>query len=278
MTHPVPPEAPNPEAPDPTAPAPESPDAAAPATVVLVHGAFADASSWTPVIERLQDAGHTVIAPPNPLRGLRHDAAQLAALLAGIPGPVVLAGHSYGGAVIGEAAAGSPGVRALVYVAAYMPDTGEVLGELAGRFPGSQLQSALTAIEVPGGPDGAPAADLYLRAERFHQAFCHDVPERTARTLAAVQRPLSAAWAEDRAGAAAWRTLPTWVFVATADRGVPAALQRFQAERAGARTVEADTSHLPLYSAPDAVAALIGDAVAGAARDGDRDRGGIRVR
>ncbi|MFF5635835.1 alpha/beta fold hydrolase [Streptomyces sp. NPDC012825] len=225
-------------------------------TIVLVHGAFADGSSWSPVIERLQDRGHKVIAPANPLRGLRHDAAHIAAVLATVEGPVVLAGHSYGGAVITEAAANAPGVKALVYIAAFMPDAGEVLGELSARFPGSQLAPALAQVPSPA-PDGTPGLDLYIRTEEFHRVFAQDVPRRTARTLAAVQRPLTATAFGDRVTAAAWHDLPSWVLVSTQDRGIPPELQRFQARRAGSRTVEVRSSHLPLHSAPGSVASLI---------------------
>ncbi|MER5932380.1 alpha/beta hydrolase [Streptomyces sp. NPDC002054] len=225
-------------------------------TVVLVHGAFADASSWRPVTERLQCLGYTVVAPANPLRGLAHDAAQVAAVLATIQGPVVLAGHSYGGAVITQAAASAPGVRALVYIAAFMPDAGEVLGELSGRFPGSQLQPALNPVPVPG-PDGSTAIDLYIRAEKLHDVFAQDLPASTTRLLAAGQRPLNATAFTDTATAAAWRTLPSWTLVATQDRGIAPDLQRFQARRAGSRTVEVPSSHLPMLSRPDAVTSLI---------------------
>ncbi|MCL7429150.1 alpha/beta fold hydrolase [Streptomyces sp. YS415] len=225
-------------------------------TLVLVHGAFADASSWSPVIERLQRRGHTVIAPANPLRGLRHDADRIAAVLASIEGPVVLAGHSYGGAVITEAAAQAPNVQALVYIAAFVPDKGEVLGELSARFPGSQLAPSLRQVPSPA-PDGSPGLDLYIRTDKFHEVFAHDVPHATARTLAAVQRPLSATAFGDQTTAAAWRTVPSWNLVATQDRGIPPQLQRFQAKRADSYTVEIRTSHLPLYSAPDAVANVI---------------------
>ncbi|MFE6224076.1 alpha/beta fold hydrolase [Streptomyces sp. NPDC057854] len=225
-------------------------------TIVLVHGAFADASSWSPVIERLQDRGHRVLAPANPLRGLHHDAAHLTAFLAGVEGPVVLAGHSYGGAVITQAAARTPGVRALVYVAAFMPDAGEVLGELSSRFPGSQLAAALTQVPAPA-PDGSPGLDLYIRTESFHQVFAQDVRRDTARVLAAVQRPLSATAFGDQATAAAWRTLPSWTLVAGEDHGIPPELQRFQARRAGSHTVEVPSSHLPLHSFPQAVTSLI---------------------
>ncbi|WP_282699917.1 alpha/beta hydrolase [Streptomyces sp. CC219B] len=225
-------------------------------TIVLVHGAFADGSSWGPVIERLQRSGHHVVAAANPLRGLAADAAHVRGVLAAVEGPVVLVGHSYGGAVISEAAAGAANVRALVYVAAFMPDAGEVLGELAARFPGSELQPALTA--VPGSTaDGQPTLDLYLDRNRFRPVFAADVPGTTTRLLAAVQRPLSASAFTDTATAAAWRTIPSWNLVATRDRGIPPALQRFQARRARSHTVEVASSHLPLYSRPHEVAALI---------------------
>ncbi len=225
-------------------------------TIVLVHGAFADASSWSPVIERLQDRGYRVLAPANPLRGLHHDAAHITAFLESVEGPVVLAGHSYGGAVITQAAARTPGVRALVYVAAFMPDAGDVLGELSSRFPGSQLAPALIQVPSPA-PDGSPGLDLYLRTDKFHQVFAQDVPRDTARVLAAVQRPLSATAFGDRATEAAWRTLPSWTLIATEDRGIPPELQRFQSRRAGSHTVEVPSSHLPLHSFPHAVTSLI---------------------
>ncbi|MFJ3582197.1 alpha/beta fold hydrolase [Streptomyces sp. NPDC090127] len=225
-------------------------------TVVLVHGAFADGSSWAPVTEHLQRWGYTVRSVANPLRGLAADAAQLRSVLATIPGPVVLAGHSYGGAVVTEAAAGVAHVKALVYVAAFVPDAGEVLGELSARFPGSLLDPALTAVPAPG-PDGTPGLDLYIRADRFHPVFCQDLPASTARELEAVQRPVSASAFGDRVTAAAWRTIPSWNLVATRDRGIVPELQRFQAKRAGSRTVEIPSSHLPLRSRPGTVAELI---------------------
>ncbi|MFI9611627.1 alpha/beta hydrolase [Streptomyces sp. NPDC052023] len=225
-------------------------------TVVLVHGAFADGSSWAPVTGRLQRLGYEVKAVANPLRGLAFDAAQVRAVLDSVPGPVVLVGHSYGGAVITEAAAGAANVEALVYVAAFVPDAGEVLGELSARFPGSELEPALSAVPVTG-PDGRPGLDLYIRPDRFRHVFAGDVPGSTARMLGAAQRPLSATAFGDRATVAAWRTIPSWNLVATRDRGIVPELQRFQARRAGSRTVEITSSHLPLYSRPDAVAALI---------------------
>ncbi|MGW7368380.1 alpha/beta fold hydrolase [Streptomyces sp. NPDC054841] len=225
-------------------------------TVVLVHGAFADGSSWTPVIKRLQRLRFPVVAVANPLRGLPADAAHLEAVLKTVPGPVVLVGHSYGGAVISAAAASSPQVEALVYIAAFMPDAGEVLGELAAKFPGSELESALVPVPAPA-PDGSTGVDLYLRADLFPHVFAADVPRSTTRILAAAQRPLTATAFTDRAASAAWRSIPSWALIATQDRGIVPELQRFQAKRAGSRTVEISSSHLPMFSRPDAVTSLI---------------------
>lgn len=157
-------------------------------TVLLVHGAFADASSWNPVTERLQQYGHRVVAVANPLRGLPHDSAHVAARLAAVRGPVVLVGHSYGGAVITQAAATAPNVKALVYVSAFIPDAGEVLGELAARFPGSRLEASLDHEPVPG-PDGTPGVDLYIRPDRYREVFAQDVPRPTTQVLAALPAP-----------------------------------------------------------------------------------------
>ncbi|MEV1176942.1 alpha/beta hydrolase [Nonomuraea sp. NPDC049784] len=228
---------------------------AAKPTIVLVHGAFADASSWTGVIERLQRKGYSVIASANPLRGLAGDAAATAALLATIKGPVVLVGHSYGGAVITNAARGNDNVQALVFVAAFIPDEGESAAELAGRYPGSTLGETLREVPLPGG-----STDLYVKQDKFPTQFAHDLPTRDAKVMAVIQRPITAAALNEPSGAApAWKDVPSWALFGTGDKNIPPAALRFMAERANARatvTVK-DASHAVLVSHPDAVAHLI---------------------
>ena len=229
-------------------------------TVVLVHGAFADSSSWNGVIRELADDGHRVVAVANPLRGLHDDAAYVRSVLEGIAGPIVLAGHSYGGSVMSEAAEGHPGVLALVYVASFILEPGESTGELAGRFPGAQLGAALDAVPVPL-PGGGTAGDLSIRQEEFRKVFAADVAEDVADLMAATQRPITAAALEEPATSAAWRTVPSWNLVTTDDLAIPAASMRFMGERAGAHTVEVTASHAVTVSRPDAVAELIREAV-----------------
>ncbi|GGK68241.1 alpha/beta hydrolase [Planomonospora parontospora subsp. parontospora] len=229
-------------------------------TIVLVHGAFADASSWNGVAERLQRRGYTVIASANPLRGLADDAAATAALLKSIKGPVVLAGHSYGGAVITNAARGNDEVKALVYIAAFIPEKGESAADLAGRHPGSTLGETLREVPLPGG-----GTDLYVRQDRFRKQFAHDVPARDAKLMAAAQRPVTAAALNEPSGVPAWKDIASWVLVPTGDKNIPPAALRFMAKRAEARaTVEIEgASHAVLVSRPDAVADLIERAAAG---------------
>lgn len=228
-------------------------------TVVLVHGAFADGSSWNGVVEKLTHQGYPVVAPANPLRGLRTDAAYLKDVLAGIEGPVVLAGHSYGGSVITEAAAGNENVKALVYAAAFLPDEGESAAELSGKYPGSTLGETLK--EVPTSlPDGSEVTDLYIDQDKFHGQFAADVPATTAQQMAVSQRPITSAALEAAAGAAAWKSVPSWALLTTEDRNIPVAAQRFMADRAKARTVTLDASHAVSVSKPEAVARLIDDA------------------
>ncbi|MFF4879609.1 MULTISPECIES: alpha/beta fold hydrolase [unclassified Micromonospora] len=230
-------------------------------TVVLVHGGFADASaSWNDVVAQLQRRGYTVIAPANPLRSLPTDAAYLASVLAGINGPVILAGHSYGGAVITNAAAAAPNVKALVYVAAFVPDTGESLGELISKYPGSEIQAALNPVPYPN-PDGTTGTDLYLQADKLRQVFAADLPASTTRIMAATQRPFNAQCFADLTQGAAWKTIPSWGLIATEDKAIPPALQRFEYQRANARkTVSVAASHCAMVSHPDLVTQLIIDA------------------
>ncbi|GAB3197658.1 alpha/beta hydrolase [Geodermatophilus arenarius] len=231
----------------------------APPTVVLVHGAFADSSSWNGVIARLRRDGHPVIGVANPLRSLHGDAALLRDVLESVDGPVVLAGHSYGGSVVSEAAAGLPQVRALVFVASFLLDEGESTGELAGRFPGNELGSALRPVPVQG-PDGQTVDDLYIEQERFRPVFAADVPADVAELMAVTQRPITGDALADKATKAAWRTVPSWTLVTLQDLAVPAGAQRFMAERANSHTVEVDASHAVTVSRPDVVARLIEEA------------------
>ncbi|MER7498939.1 alpha/beta hydrolase [Nonomuraea pusilla] len=229
-------------------------------TVVLVHGAFADASSWSGVIADLQDHGIPVVAPPNPLRGLASDAAYVASVAARIDGPVVLVGHSYGGALI--TVAGTAGnVAGLVYVAAYALDEGESLGELQGRFAEPPLAGALRPADYPL-PDGGTAVEFTIDAGAFPSVFAADVPAEVTRVLAVAQRPLAASAFTEPASAAAWKAKPSWALVATGDQAINPEVQRFGARRAGATIVEAEgASHAVAVSRPKDVAALIREAV-----------------
>lgn len=221
-------------------------------TVVLVHGAFADASSWNGVTHRLQARGYSVVAPANPLRSLQGDAAYLASILAIIQGPVVLVGHSYGGMVMTNAAVGAPNVKALVYVAALGPDVGDTMGGLVLMNPGSQVGTdTLVLRPYPVG------VDAYIAPGAFHEVFCADLPDATAAFMAASQRPLDAGTLVEPSGPPAWRTIPSWFVVARQDRVIPPATERFMARRMGATTVEVDSSHVPMISNPDAVTTLI---------------------
>ncbi|MET8773273.1 alpha/beta hydrolase [Streptomyces sp. NPDC004658] len=229
-------------------------------TVVLVHGAFADAASWSGVIEELQSHGIPVIAPPNPLRGLASDAAYVASVASQIDGPVVLVGHSYGGALITVAGV-TENVVGLVYVAAYVLEEGESLGELQGRFPLSPLVSNLKQWTYPV-PGAEPAVEVTIAEDAFPSVFAADVPAEVTKVLAAAQRPLAAAAFEETASAAAWKTKPSWALVADADNAINPEVERFGAKRAGATIVELEgASHAVAVSQPKAVAELIRDAV-----------------
>jgi pimeloyl-ACP methyl ester carboxylesterase len=229
-------------------------------TVLLVHGAFADAASWSGVIAELQGYGIPVIAPPNPLRGLAADAAYVASVAAQIDGPVVLVGHSYGGALITVAGV-TENVVGLVYVAAYALEEGESLGELQGRFPLSPLASNLKQWTYPV-EDGDPAVEVTIAADAFPSIFAADMPADVTKVLAVAQRPLAAAAFEETAAAAAWKTKPSWALVAGADNAINPEVERFGAKRAGATVVEIDgASHAVAVSQPKQVAELIRDAV-----------------
>lgn len=229
-------------------------------TVLLVHGAFADAASWSGVIAELQGHGIPVIAPPNPLRGLASDAAYVASVAAQIDGPVVLVGHSYGGALITVAGV-TENVVGLVYVAAYVLEEGESLGELQGRFPLSPLVANLKQWTYPV-PDGEPAVEVTIAEDAFPSVFATDVPADVTRVLAAAQRPLAAAAFEETAAAAAWKTRPSWALIAGADEAINPEVERFGAKRAGATVVELEgASHAVAVSRPKEVADLIRDAV-----------------
>ena len=227
-------------------------------TVVLVHGAFADASSWTGVIQRLQRHNYRVIAPANPLRGLASDAQYLKRFLTTIDGPVVLVGHSYGGAVITNAATGMPNVKALVYVAAYAPDEGDTLASLGQLAPGGQVgPSTLTVRPFPG-PDGSAVPEGYIKPNVFRRIFAADLPASEARTLAAAQRPVALSVLEEPSGAPAWRTIPSWYQVAGADKAIGAKLERLMAKRIKARTsTVAGASHVVMMSRPGATTRVI---------------------
>ncbi|MFD0149431.1 alpha/beta fold hydrolase [Streptomyces sp. NPDC055721] len=235
------------------------------ATVVLVHGAFADASSFARVIPELLARGHDVVAPAVPNRSLTGDAAYVASIVRRIPGPVVMVGHSYGGAVITVAGA-QDNVRALVYLAGYALEEGESLGELQGGFPDSDLPAALVYSPFPVEGSDEPGTDVSVLPERFPAVFAVDVDPGLAEVLAVSQRPLSARAFGEKAEVAAWKTKPSWGLVATADRGLNPDVQRFGYGRAGMSVVEVDSSHAVMLSRPERVVELIEEAVRAAVR------------
>ncbi len=225
-------------------------------TIVLVHGAFAESSSWNGVIDPLLDAGHQVIAAANPLRSLATDAAAVSDLVRTIEGPVVLVAHSYGGAVISNVDADAGEIAGLVYVNGFAPESAENCFQLAGMFPGSMLGEA-TVQPVPRG-DGT--TDFYVAREPFHDIFCADVPADEAARMAVTQRPATQeALVEPSGERPLWKRAPSWFLIGEEDRIIPAALQRYMAERAGARrTVEIPGgSHSVAVSNPEATAQLI---------------------
>ncbi len=224
-------------------------------TIVLVHGAFAESASWNGVVDELAKDGYRVVAAPNALRGVASDAANVSALLKSIDGPVVLVGHSYGGAVISAAANGAANVKALVFVAAFAPDTGESCLALTGKFPGSTLPPTLAPpVKLADGGE-----DLFIQQDKFAQQFAADVPAAQAREMAATQRPVKSAALAEPAGAPAWKTLPSWSIYGSADLNIPPAAMAWMSERAHAKktVVVPGASHVVMVSHPREVAALI---------------------
>ena len=233
-------------------------------TIVLVHGAWADASSWNAVATELQNQGFTVLAPPNPLRGVASDAAYIASFLSQrTTGPVVLVGHSYGGFVITNAAAGGGDVQALVFVDAFIPDEGEFVFQILGGS-GSALAvpdptTVLDVVGYPGAPEGD--AEAFLKPATVHDSFAQDLAETDRSLIVATQRPITLSANTTPSAAPAWKTIPSWAVIGTEDKVIPPATQRSMAERAGATITEAAASHVSIVSQPavtiDAILAAV---------------------
>ena len=226
-------------------------------TVVLVHGAFADAGSWVPVIERLLAAGVPVRAPAVPLRGLQTDSAYIARVIAQIPGPVLAVGHSYGGAVISNAASQATNVKGLVLVSGFAPEEGEALGEVEGTSRDSALGPALIQAEFPTGAGDETAIELYVDPAKFPAVFAADLPISQANAFAASQRPIAASAFDEKSGPPAWKHLPTWSVVATGDKAAGSDVLLSMARRANAETLELEGSHLIMVSQPEPVTDVI---------------------
>lgn len=226
-------------------------------TVVLVHGAFADAGSWAALTEVLQAEGVTVLAPSNPLRGVGSDSAYIRSVIEQIDGPVLAVGHSYGGAVITNAATGLANVKGLVYVAAFAPDEGQTLGEIEGTSRDSALASALVPRNFPVGAGDETAVELYVAAADFPQVFAGDLPAAQAAVLGASQRPVAASGFDERNGVPAWKSLPSWAVVATGDKAAGADVVLQMAQHAGADITQVEGSHLVMVSQPRRVADVI---------------------
>ena len=231
-------------------------------TVVLVHGAFADGSSWNGVIERLQAEGIRVTAPSNPLRGISHDSAYINSYLDQILGPVILVGHSYGGAVITNAASGADNVAGLVYVAAFAPDEGERLGEIEAGSRDSVLGTAQVPLRYPTGEGQQTAVEFAIDPDKLHDVFAADLPEEQGAVMAATQRPVAELAFSEPNGEPAWKRLPSWAVVASGDKAAGTDIVRSMAERAGATITEVEGSHVIMVSHPQAVTDVILTAVA----------------
>lgn len=226
-------------------------------TIVLVHGAFADSSSWDGVAKKLAGKGYPVLSVANPLRGVGTDARYTASVIQAVKGPLVLVGHSYGGMVISKAAEGNADVKALVYVAAFAPEQGETVAGLANKFPGSTLGQALAdPVTLDNGKE------LYIRQDKFHEQFAADVPAPQAALMAAGQRPITVAALEEPATGTAWKQLPSYFVYGGGDRNIPPEALRFMAGRAGAKDVleVKGASHVVMVSHPEAVVKMIEEA------------------
>ena len=230
-------------------------------TVVLEHGAWANGASWNAVVQRLQADGYTVDVPPNPLQGLAYDPAYLADFLHTITGPIVLVGHSYGGAVITNAATGNPQVKALVYVDAFIPNQGQTIGELVTKVPGSCVVAAdpttiFNLATFPGAPAGV--FDAYIKQSLFPSCIANGLPRSEADVLAATQAPLSTIALNQKSGVPAWKTIPSWAVVGTADHAIPPAELIAMAHAANARiTLVPGAPHLSMVSNPGVVTSVI---------------------
>ncbi len=223
-------------------------------------GAWADSGSWDGVTQRLQADGYTVYALPNPLQGLSYDSAYLADFLHTISGPIVLVGHSYGGAVITNAATGDPQVKALVYIDAFAPAQGQTIAQLLASHPGScAVPANLNVVPFPGAPTGV--GDAYIKQSVYPSCMANDLPATEARVLAVTQRPIATSALTQQTGVPAWKTIPSWAVVGTADHAIPLALQLAMAKTAHAHITRVDASHLSMISNPGAVTDVILHAV-----------------
>jgi pimeloyl-ACP methyl ester carboxylesterase len=229
-------------------------------TIVLVHGAFAESSSWNRVTSKLLDRGYTVVAVANPLRSVKGDASYLSSLIDSIPGSVILVGHSYGGTIISVAATGKKNVKALVYVSGLAPDLGETASGLVGKFPGSTLGPNLAPPVIL--TDGSK--DLYISQDKFHAQFAADLPAVEARLMATTQRPIPEAAFNEPAAEPAWKTIPSWFLYGSLDKNIPPSVHAFMAKRAGAKEVVEirGASHVVMMSHPEALVKLIESAAA----------------
>jgi len=237
-------------------------------TIVFVHGAWADSSCWNGVAARLQADGYPVWAAPNTLRGISSDAAYVASVLNAITGPIILVGHSYGGAVISNAATGNPNIRALVYIDALVPDQGESAFDIAGMPPPPGQSTSCVAgdpstlfniVPYPGAQNGD--VDLYIKPEVYPTCFANDLQAKEAAVLAASQRPITLSALNEASGPPAWKDIPSWYLVGTLDNVIPPYAQLFMAQRANAQIVQVQASHPSMISAPKDVAALVETAV-----------------